>query len=146
MQAQAVEAVLIAALRDDVRRPLWPPLAAPNFSLATPGGMSSSSWATSMASTRMRKKFASAATAWPLRFMWVVGMSRRTSRPLMAEFATGPNTFVRGRADALAVDRALSERPLRYAGSGRIRGLDYPGRRSVEWQSRQGPLQDYSAW
>ncbi len=66
---QAVEVVLVAELRDDVAQAVVPTMPPPRLSLATPGGRSSSSCATRIASGLMRKKLAKAATDWPLRFM-----------------------------------------------------------------------------
>lgn len=66
---QAMETVLVAELGDDVAQPVVPAVSTALLELGDAGGMSSSSWATRMASTGMRKNPASAATAWPLRFM-----------------------------------------------------------------------------
>lgn len=78
---QAVKIILIAELGDDIAQSVMPAVPATQFEFGDAGGMSSSSWATRMASGGMRKKFASVATAWPLRFIKVVGINRRTSRP-----------------------------------------------------------------
>lgn len=62
-QAQAMKAVLVAELGDDVAQPVVPAMTAALLELGDAGGMSSSSWATRMDSGGIRKKPASAATA-----------------------------------------------------------------------------------
>ena len=66
---QAMERILIAELGDDIAQPVVPAVSAAGLELGDARGMSSSSWATKMASGAIRKNPASAATDWPLRFM-----------------------------------------------------------------------------
>ena len=79
--AQPVEIFVVAQGGDDIAQAVVPTVAAALFKRRRPGGISSSSWATSISSGAILKNWAIAATDLPLRFIKVVGINRRRSWP-----------------------------------------------------------------